>query len=84
VQAGTDVFGLHVKGPTGVQQVGLAVVMLATLLLFPRGLSGSREFTFLERPLTALAARRRRRSPGQQEALVDLDCAPPIPQLDGR
>jgi branched-chain amino acid transport system permease protein len=60
VQAGTDFFGLHVQGPAGIQQVGLAVLMLATLLLFPKGITRCREFTILARPLDRLGSIRRR------------------------
>lgn len=51
VQGGVKVAGINVHGPLGTQEVGLGVLMLVTLLVFPRGLTGSREVTWLARPI---------------------------------
>jgi branched-chain amino acid transport system permease protein len=52
IQDGVRVAGISVHGPIGIQQVGLAVVMLTVILLFPRGLTHSRELTWLSGPLS--------------------------------
>lgn len=43
VENGTDFFGMHVKGPVGLTDVGLGVVFLLILLIRPSGLTGGRE-----------------------------------------
>lgn len=91
VQLGVSVGGLHVKAPVGVQQVGLAVIMLGALLLFPRGLTASKEITWLARPLAAVGRRLpRRRAPGRAAAAqpeLDPDAEPdldrPVPASVG-
>jgi branched-chain amino acid transport system permease protein len=55
---GIHVFGLKITAPSGTSLVGIAVVMLAILLLRPAGITGGKEFSA---PWTAL---RRRLSSG--------------------
>ena len=43
VETGFELFGLAVKAPPGLLEVGLAIVLLAILLFRPRGLTGGRE-----------------------------------------
>ncbi len=58
IQDGVRVGGLNVKGPIGIQPVGLAVIMLVVLIVFPKGLTGSREMNFLAKPLERYLSRR--------------------------
>ncbi|MEI6477098.1 MAG: branched-chain amino acid ABC transporter permease [Actinomycetes bacterium] len=46
IQDGVQVGGIDIKGPIGIQPVGLALVMLLTLIIFPKGITRSREITF--------------------------------------
>ncbi len=43
LEGGIDLGSFHLSGRPGVREVGLAVVMLAVLILRPRGLTGGRE-----------------------------------------
>lgn len=43
IQSGVQVGAVNVKGPVGLAQVGLAVILLAVLIWRPRGLTGGRE-----------------------------------------
>jgi branched-chain amino acid transport system permease protein len=54
VQDGVQIAGVNIKGPIGIQPVGLAILMLITLIIFPRGLTRSREISFLASPLETL------------------------------
>jgi len=65
IQDGIQVAGVNIKGPVGIQPVGLAVIMLLALITFPKGLTRSRELTFLAGPLTSLYRRVRRESPAR-------------------
>jgi branched-chain amino acid transport system permease protein len=76
VQAGTDFLGLNIKGPVGIQQVGLAVIMLLTLLLLPKGITASREFTFLAAPFDRLIRRRSRPQPDDPGGGYDVSESP--------
>lgn len=51
VEGGLDLGALTIDGPTGIAQVGLALIMLVILLLRPAGLLGRGEVSCLERPL---------------------------------
>lgn len=46
VQDGFQINGLDIKGPIGIQPVGLAIIMLLTLIIFPKGITRSREIAF--------------------------------------
>ncbi len=59
IQDGVLVGGVNIKGPVGIQPVGLAAVMLLVLIIFPKGLTRSRELTLLARPLGALVRMKR-------------------------
>jgi len=67
VQDGFQLGGVNVKGPIGIQPVGLASIMLLTLIIFPKGLTRSRELTFLARPLSKVLRR------GATSTPVDAD-----------
>jgi len=55
VQNGFDVGDVSVKGPIGTLPVGLSLIMLLTLILLPKGITGSQEITILAKPLAAVA-----------------------------
>lgn len=57
IQDGVTVGGLSIKGPVGIQPVGLALIMLIALLTFPKGLTRCRELTVLAGPLSDIADR---------------------------
>jgi branched-chain amino acid transport system permease protein len=84
VQAGTHFLGLSIKGPVGVQQVGLAVVMLLTLLLLPKGIAASREFTILAVPLDRLARIRRWSRQSADNADRKDTSEPPVARLNSQ
>ena len=44
-EQGIHVFGWGIKAPGGTSLIGIAVVMLAILLVLPRGITGGREFS---------------------------------------
>ena len=44
-EQGIHVFGQSIHAPTGTSLVGIAFVMLAILLIRPRGITGGREFS---------------------------------------
>ncbi|MEI6845262.1 MAG: branched-chain amino acid ABC transporter permease [Actinomycetes bacterium] len=46
IQDGVQINGLDIKGPIGIQPVGLAIIMLLTLIIFPKGITRSREIAF--------------------------------------
>jgi branched-chain amino acid transport system permease protein len=62
IEAGVDLGVVHVPARPGLQEVGLAVALLLTLLLRPRGLTGGREIS-----LTDLLRLRVKRPPAQVE-----------------
>lgn len=43
IEGGIDIGGLHIEGRSGLQDLGLGIIMLLILLLRPRGLTGGRE-----------------------------------------
>ena len=73
VQDGVQLAGVNIKGPVGIQPVGLAALMLLTLILFPKGLTRSKELTPFVRPLTALSERLRGRRERDVEATDDSE-----------
>ncbi|MEI6039204.1 MAG: branched-chain amino acid ABC transporter permease [Actinomycetes bacterium] len=46
IQDGVQISGVDIKGPIGIQPVGLAIIMLLTLIIFPKGITRSKEITF--------------------------------------
>lgn len=46
VEAGVNVGPVHLDGPLGLAEVGLALILLATLISRPQGLTGGRELHF--------------------------------------
>ena len=61
IELGVDVAFIHIPGRPGLQEVGLALALLLTLLLRPRGLTGGAEISvFGLRGLKARLLRRRR------------------------
>lgn len=46
IQDGMQLGGLDIKGPIGIQPVGLALIMLLTLIIFPKGITRSKEISF--------------------------------------
>lgn len=57
IEAGLTIAGVEVPGRPGLQEVVLALIMLATLIARPAGITGGREVP----PLARLAKRRRSR-----------------------
>lgn len=49
VSSGFVIFGLPVPAAPGLREIGLALMMLVVLLVRPRGIMGSREFTWLKK-----------------------------------
>jgi branched-chain amino acid transport system permease protein len=48
-EQGIHLFGLPIHAPTGTSLVGIAVIMLAILLVRPAGITGGREFSLRRR-----------------------------------
>jgi branched-chain amino acid transport system permease protein len=50
IEGGVDIGFVHVPARPGLQEVGLAVALLLTLLLRPRGVTGGREVSLTDLP----------------------------------
>ncbi|MEQ9813727.1 MAG: branched-chain amino acid ABC transporter permease [Azospirillaceae bacterium] len=55
VEGDHDIAGVAITLPPGVRDVGLAAIMLAILLLRPKGITGGREIVLVSRPPRRLA-----------------------------
>ena len=66
VEAGFDLGPVHVDGPLGLAEVGLALILLVTLLARPAGLTSGRELAWPQ----SLRLRRGPREPVDAEAVV--------------
>jgi branched-chain amino acid transport system permease protein len=53
VQSGFSIGGLHISGPVGIEQIGLAVILLLVLIVRPSGLTRGREVSIRRRRQTA-------------------------------
>jgi branched-chain amino acid transport system permease protein len=79
-ESGIDIGALHIGGRPGEREVALAIVMLAILLLRPKGLVGGREITWPLGPWQ-LAWRRRHPSVGVHDGAEGEPAAGPMAEV---